>query len=165
MKMRSPFKLPSLFDLAEGLPPEPPAGEEAQGAGETSSASLPLAQEVKPPREGDDEALRLAERLSRALEPEVLERLRARAPIRVSRWETVLDPEKCARRTLEEIKTGESRMLEAAMARARRFLEAIEPLIEETGAEGKSPPRGGLNGGFKYESRCQSVVLASISGN
>ncbi len=156
----SHFEVASLFDLAEGLPLKPLANGETGGAKETStvpaerseaerenpSLPFPLAQKVKPHREGDDEALELAARLRRLLEPNVLARLKAMAPIEVRRWERVLDPEKCIRRTLEELETGRSWMLEAAKERTRRFLEAVEPLLKEKAPWRCGASVGGQNG-------------------
>ena len=87
----------------------------------------PLEKEVLTESGPDEEARELAERLRRLLEPEMLERLKAMAPIQVTRWERVLGPEKLIRRTLAELEGGRSRVLEAARERAKKFLRVVAP--------------------------------------
>lgn len=102
----------------------------------------------------DDEARKLATRLKRLLEPEALGKLKAVAPIEVRRWKRVLDPETCIKRTLRELETGRSRLLEAAKERARRFLEAVEPLLKE------KAPYGAKEGEDENPKACRSYFTA-----
>ncbi len=138
----SRFEALSLFDLAAGLPLEPPATDEAGERPSTvpenfSSASPfpPLDREAKPHRELDDEARELAASLERLLEPEVLGKLKSMSPIEIGRGVRVLSPETYIKRTLRELEIGRAWLLEAAKERARRFLEAVEPLLKEKAPE------------------------------
>lgn len=101
--------------------------------GQGGAVGGPVEKEDPPENGPDEEARELAEKLRRLLEPETLERLKAMAPIRETRWERVLEPEKFMRRTLFELETGRSWLLEAAKERARRFLEAVEPHLKTKG--------------------------------
>jgi len=82
----------------------------------------------------DEEAIELREKLKALFRPSVLGFLACKAPIQVDKSRKVWRPGEFIKRTVSEL-SGRGQVREAAKERARRFLEAIRPLLQEIGKE------------------------------
>ncbi|OAQ20345.1 hypothetical protein [Thermosulfurimonas dismutans] len=93
-----------------------------------------LSEEQTSSESPDEETRELTEKLKSLLRPLVLGFLASKAPIQIDKSRSVLNPQEFIKRTVSEL-SGRGQVREAAKERARRFLKAIRPLLQEIGKE------------------------------